>query len=207
MASILKLILLWLIYFSVHSIFASSIVKKRFHKLFPGINRFYRLIYVFFSIAGLAIIFLFQSSLPISRLYAMNTLSTCIGLSLASIGLLIILESFSFYDTAEFLGIKQAKRDPEEQEFITDGILKYIRHPLYSGSMLFLIGYLTLAPNIVNLVSVILMIIYFFVGSYFEEKKLINSFGEKYLQYRSEVPAFIPNLQKLITKYKKAKNR
>jgi protein-S-isoprenylcysteine O-methyltransferase Ste14 len=181
-------------------------VKKKFKRLFSGINRFYRAIYVFFSIIGLAVIFLYQSYLPFSSLYAMNTLSTCIGLSLSSFGLLIILESFLFYDTAEFLGIRQAKGDLEEQEFFKDGILRYVRHPLYSGFILFLIGYLTLVQNIVNLVSVILMIIYFFVGSLFEEKKLIKSFGEKYIQYRSEVPAFIPNLDMLFKRSLKAKN-
>ena len=206
MASILKLILLWITYFSIHSIFASTVVKKRFLLLFPGMNRFYRAIYVFFSIAGLVVIFLFQSSLPFSRLFGMNTLSTGFGIGLASIGLLIVLKSFSFYDTAEFLGIRQAKGDLKEQGFIMFGILRYVRHPLYSGSILFLIGYLILTPNTVNLVSVISMIIYFLVGTYFEEKKLIISFGEKYLQYKSEVPAFIPNLEMLLKGSRKAKN-
>jgi protein-S-isoprenylcysteine O-methyltransferase Ste14 len=118
----------------------------------------------------------------------------------------IILESFSFYDTGEFLGISQARGILEEQGFIKDGILRYVRHPLYSGSMLFLIGYLIFAPNIVNLVSVALMIIYFIVGSYFEEKKLIKSFGKSYAQYRSEVPAFIPRLNILFKGSRKAKN-
>lgn len=207
MASILKLILFWILYFTIHSLFASTMVKKKFSKLFPRYNRFYRAIYVFFSTAGLAVIFLFQSSLPFSLLYEMNTLSTGIGLCLASFGLQIILESFSFYDTAEFLGLRQAKGILTEQGFIKDGILKYLRHPLYSGSMLFLIGYLIFAPNMVNLVSVALMIIYFIIGSYFEEKKLIKSFGKAYSQYRSEVPAFIPRLGMLFKRSRKAKNQ
>lgn len=206
MASILKLTLLWLIYFFIHSFFASTAVKKKFQQLFPDINRFYRTIYIFFSIAGLAVIFLFQSSLALSLLYKMNTLSTGVGLCLATAGVIIVLESFSFYDTAEFLGIRQLKGYPEEQGFIMDGILRYIRHPLYSGSMLFLIGYLIFAPNVVNLVSVILMIIYFIIGSYFEEKKLIRSFGKEYLDYRSKVPAFFPKLNILFKKFRKAKN-
>ncbi len=206
MASILKLILLWILYFFIHSLFATRIVKKKFRKILPRFNRFYRAIYVFFSIAGLAVIFLFQSSLPFSLLYGMNTLSTGIGLFFATVGLQIILESFSFYDTAEFLGFRQAKGNLEEQGFIKEGILKYVRHPLYSGSMLFLIGYLIFAPNMVNLVSVLLMIIYFIIGSYFEEKKLIKSFGKAYSQYRSEVPAFIPRLRMLLKGSREAKN-
>ncbi len=206
MASILKLILLWILYFVIHSVFASNLIKKRFQKLFPGLNRFYRAIYIFFSIAGLAVIFLFQASLPLSQLYGANTLSTFVGLSLASFGLLIVIISFSYYDTAEFLGLRQAMGDLKEQGFIKKGILNYVRHPLYSGSMLFLAGYLILAPNIVNLVSVICMIIYFVVGSYFEEKKLTKTFGKEYINYKSEVPPFIPNIGLLFERTVKAKN-
>lgn len=206
MASILILILLWLLYFVIHSVFASNVVKIRFQELFPSINRFYRAIYVFFSIAGLAVIFLFQSSLPLSHLYGINTLSSSIGLSLASFGILIVIRSFSYYDTAEFLGLRQAKGDFEEQGFTKEGILRYVRHPLYSGSMLFLVGYLIFAPNIVNLISVICMVTYFIIGSYFEEKKLIKTFGKEYLIYKSKVPAFIPNIGLLLKRSIKAKN-
>ena len=207
MASILILILLWLLYFVIHSVFASDVVKIRFQELFPSINRFYRAIYVFFSIAGLAVIFVFQSSLSLFHLYGMNTLSTSFGLSMASFGILIVIKSFSYYDTAEFLGLRQAKGDLEEQEFTKNGILKFVRHPLYSGSILFLTGYLIFAPNIVNLVSVICMIIYFIIGSFFEEKKLIKTFGKEYLNYKSEVPAFIPNISLLLKRSAKAKNQ
>ena len=206
MASILILILIWILYFVIHSVFASNVIKKRFKKLFPGLNRFYRAIYIFFSIAGLAVIFLFQGSLPLSRLYSANTLSTFVGLSLASFGLMIVIISFSYYDTAEFLGLRQAMGDHKEQGFIKEGILNYVRHPLYSGSMLFLVGYLILTPNIVNLVSVICMIIYFVIGSYFEEKKLTKAFGKEYVIYKSEVPPFIPNIGFLFKRPVKAKN-
>lgn len=198
MASILILIILWVLYFVVHSIFASNNAKAGFKKFFPGINRFYRIIYVFFSIIGLVVIFLFQSSLPLSSLYEMNAFSTCIGLSLSSLGILVVIKSFSYYDTAEFLGLRQAKGDMEEQGFLRRGILCYVRHPLYTGSMVFLTGYLIIAPNTVNLVSVFCMIVYFIIGSYFEEKKLIKTFGEAYLIYKSEVPAFIPNINQLL---------
>lgn len=205
MASILILIVLWILYFIIHSVFASNVIKTRFQKLLPGLNRFYRLIYIFFSIAGLAVIFLFQGFLPISKLFSTNALSTFTGLSLASFGLMIVIISFSYYDTTEFFGLRQVRGDLKEQGFIKEGILNYVRHPLYSGSMLFLTGYFILGPNIVNLVSVICMIIYFIVGSYFEEKKLKKAFGKEYLKYKSEVPPFIPYIGILFRRTVKAK--
>lgn len=206
MTSILILILLWILYFTIHSVFASNLIKKRFQNLFPILNLYYRIIYIFFSIAGLAVIFVYQAFLPISKLFGTNTLSTFLGLSLASFGIMIVILSFSYYDTAEFLGLRQARGDLKEQAFVKEGILNYIRHPLYSGSILFLAGYLILAPNVINLVSVICMIIYFVVGSYFEEKKLIKAFGKEYLKYKSEVPPFIPNIGILFKRTVKAKN-
>ena len=116
------------------------------------------------------------------------------------------MESFAHYDTIEFLGIKQMKGNLEEQGFLRQGILAYIRHPLYAGSILLLIGYLIFAPSIINLITVVCMILYFIVGSYFEERKLIKTFGEDYLKYKNEVPAFIPHLRYPGKQGKKAKN-
>jgi len=190
----LKLILFWIAYFVIHSVFASDLVKAFFSRNLPYLHNYYRMIYVFFATIGLLIIFIYQSSLPQIYFYNANTAITFLGLSIAAIGLIIVMESFTHYDTKEFLGIKQMKGNPEEQGFLRQGILVYIRHPLYSGSILLLIGYLIFAPSIINLITAVCMILYFIIGSYFEERKLIKTFGEDYLKYKDEVPPFIPHI-------------
>jgi protein-S-isoprenylcysteine O-methyltransferase Ste14 len=198
----LKLIILWILYFIIHSVFASRLIKDLFNRYFQTLSKYYRIIYVVFAIIGLLMIVMYQSTLPQITFFETNTFITFVGLGLASLGLIIVKESFIHYDTFEFLGLKQMKGDPREQGFIRQGILNYIRHPLYSGSMLLLIGYFIFAPSIINLITVICMILYFVIGSLIEEKRLVHTFGDDYLKYRKEVPPFIPHLAILLIKKK-----
>ena len=206
MQSFLILILLWILYFTIHSIFASKLMKDLFNRFFPALNKYYRIIYVVFATIGLLLIIMYQSTIPQLNLYKPDTLITFLGFGMASVGLIIIKESFLHYDAKEFLGFKQINGDLNEQGLIRQGILEYIRHPLYSGSMLLLIGYLIFAPNIMNLLTVTCMILYFIIGSRLEEKRMIRTFGDDYLRYKQEVPPFIPRLRSLTKYHKKAKN-
>lgn len=205
METFLKIAGIWLCYFCIHSIFASFYVKKIFKGYFPGLMNYYRAIYNFFATAGLIAIYIYQSGLSPTYLYPTDTGITFLGLGLATAGIMIILESFREYDVGEFLGIRQVTGDLKEQGFVRKGLLKYMRHPLYTGSMLLLTGYLVFAPSTLNLITVGFMILYFIIGSYFEEKKLIRSFGNEYLKYKEEVPAFIPRLRSLISKSRRGK--
>jgi protein-S-isoprenylcysteine O-methyltransferase Ste14 len=205
MEAFLILIILWILYFAIHSVFASKFIKDLFNRYFPALFKYYRIIYVVFASFLLLLIFIYQSTLPQMNFYKPNTLITFIGFALATVGLIIIKESFIHYDTKEFLGIKQLKDGPDEEGLIKRGILKYIRHPLYSGSMLLLCGYLIFAPNILNLITVTCMILYFVIGSRFEERRLINTFKDDYIKYMLDVPPFIPSLRSLIKFHKKAK--
>ena len=201
----IKLIILWTVYFSIHSVFASHAVKNFVKRNTPALSRYYRIIYNVFAIVGLLAIIIFQSSLPQEYLYRLDTMLTFLGLSLATLGLIVVKESFSTYDLREFLGIRQMKGDLLEQDFQREGILNYVRHPLYSGSMLLLAGYLIVSPNLINLITVVCMFLYFIIGSYLEEKKLVSAFGNAYLAYRKEVPAFFPDLGIFLRGHKKSK--
>ncbi len=67
------------------------------------------------------------------------------------------------------------------------------RHPLYFGSFLMGLGFSLMCGKIILL----FVFIVFFLISYFplmkdEEKKLIEIFGEEYLNYMNNVPMFFP---------------
>jgi protein-S-isoprenylcysteine O-methyltransferase Ste14 len=36
------------------------------------------------------------------------------------------------------------------------------------------------------------VVVYFYIGSYYEEKKLVRLFGQEYINYRKEVPGIFP---------------
>lgn len=73
-----------------------------------------------------------------------------------------------------------------------DGIHKYVRHPLYLGTLLFIWGLFFIFPMLNNLIAVIIITLYVFGGIMFEEKKLLQQFGSSYVDYISTVPMIFP---------------
>jgi protein-S-isoprenylcysteine O-methyltransferase Ste14 len=70
-----------------------------------------------------------------------------------------------------------------------------MRHPIYFGILIFVWGMFVTDASTRSLTSAIAITIYLFVGIYFEEKKLIEVFGEKYKKYQHDVPMLIPFLK------------
>lgn len=75
-----------------------------------------------------------------------------------------------------------------------DGIHKYVRHPLYSGTLLFVWGLFFIFPFLNNLIAVVVMTGYVIIGIKYEEKKLLVEFGNVYVEYIRNVPALLPAL-------------
>jgi methanethiol S-methyltransferase len=120
---------------------------------------------------------------------------------------MVMAISFRHYDLHEFIGVRQMEGRTDRQPMQEEGILNMVRHPLYSGSILAILGYMIFLPYIANFIMGIILILYFLVGIIFEEKKLVIEFGEEYIRYRQEVPAFIPSLKKLFRKHGNPKKK
>jgi protein-S-isoprenylcysteine O-methyltransferase Ste14 len=91
-----------------------------------------------------------------------------------------------------FLGLEQLKPgDPQaEPVLLANGLYRYVRHPLYTLSIVLL--WLTPTMYWNRLTLYMLMSLYFFVGSLHEERLLIAEFGKDYLDYRRQVPRLFP---------------
>lgn len=186
------LVLGWIIYFVIHSILAIRQMKSYAFSL--GINsQIYRLIYNVIALITLIPIFLISINIQATYALEPNKVLTFSGLILAAYGVILAKRAFKSYDTRSFLGL--GPMNPEE-EFRTDGFLEHVRHPVYSASMLILIGYFLFDPKWNSLISVSMLIIYFVIGSFFEERKLIRQFGERYIEYRKKTPMFVPRIWK-----------
>lgn len=109
-------------------------------------------------------------------------------------GLLIMFISIKKY----FLllsGIRSVYMAMPPSELKIDGIHRFVRHPLYSGTILFVCGLFFIFPILSNLIAVVLLVAYVLIGIGFEEKKLIKEFGENYKKYMQEVPMLIPDFK------------
>ena len=192
MNSYLLLALLWIVYFVTHSWFASNFVKKFLIRNIPILKKYYRLIYVAFALAGIILILFFQLSVETFFLFNSNIITTFLSIGITSFGIMVIIESFRQYDINEFLGLKQMSGNDKIQMFHRTGILNYVRHPTYSGTILIAIGYFMFSLTVLNLVTTFGIVSYILIGLRLEERKLIGFFGEDYIQYQKEVPALIP---------------
>lgn len=78
----------------------------------------------------------------------------------------------------------------------TTGIYSIVRHPLYVGNLLMWLGPAMLTGHLWFIISFCLFYwVYYERIMYAEEQFLRKKFGEKYIKWSENVPAFIPKLK------------
>ena len=88
---------------------------------------------------------------------------------------------------------KIAEQKKNEHILITRGIYKIIRHPSYLGWWLFNIGLQMILKNRLCLIlSVVIPIRFFSKRIRYEEMKLIEFFGDEYIEYKQKTWCGIP---------------
>jgi protein-S-isoprenylcysteine O-methyltransferase Ste14 len=179
----------WAIYFSLHSLMARQNVKQ-WAAINLSLNKYYRLVYSMISTIGLFALLVFNGLYDQTLIISRTKVIMYLSLMLATSGVLIISRSFKVYSLKKFLGLSKK----EESELQIKGILKYVRHPIYCGTILIIIGYWFFNPTIATTVTCITTFLYLPIGILLEEKSLIREFGETYLNYKRKVPALIPKL-------------
>jgi protein-S-isoprenylcysteine O-methyltransferase Ste14 len=83
----------------------------------------------------------------------------------------------------------------ENHELIRSGPYRLVRHPIYTGILLAILGTAIAQGEWRSLVALGLITAAFLRKISVEESFLIQEFGDSYERYRSEVPALIPFLR------------
>lgn len=179
----------WLVYFYLHSLLAATSVKLFIIRVFSIQSaRIYRIGYNFFAFTGLTVLLYYQFIIGSPALYTSGFITNGIAYGMMTISVLIITVSIRNYDWKGFVGITGEK----SASLVMGGLNKYVRHPLYSGTMLFALGVFICHPYLKNLLLLMLMCFYIAIGIIYEERKLVRLYGAEYKIYQKKVKKMIP---------------
>jgi protein-S-isoprenylcysteine O-methyltransferase Ste14 len=130
--------------------------------------------------------------LPSAALYSFPQPWTGIALFLQFLALLTILFGLLQTGMLGFLGIDQLiVSDPSASpQLQVGGLYGWVRHPLYTAGLAFI--WLTPMMTTSTLALFFGLTLYIYIGSVFEERRLIAEFGEAYREYQRSVPRLIP---------------
>jgi methanethiol S-methyltransferase len=196
---VIIILLLFFIFGLIHSFLASNKFKRIIIKYAGNLIAFYRFFYVLFSLLTFYLIYIL----------APNSHTTIYDLPYPYDFIVLVPQFFSiagfiwtlkYFSVREFLGINQIIRwfnknynvnDLDEQLTLRiDGPYKICRHPLYFFSIVFLL--FRPEMDLLYLTFFLCITAYFYIGSLYEEKKLIEKFGDDYKNYKNAVPRIFP---------------
>jgi protein-S-isoprenylcysteine O-methyltransferase Ste14 len=80
-----------------------------------------------------------------------------------------------------------------EPELVTSGPYRFIRHPIYSGLLIAMLG-TALVDNLIGLIVVAVLVAYFYYCGIVEERNLSATFPEAYPEYRDRTKMLVPFL-------------
>lgn len=75
---------------------------------------------------------------------------------------------------------------------ITQGVFRYIRHPMYTSLMLLSIGVMLKQPDVLQLCLVLVSLVFLALTAQTEERENIAFFGEAYEQYAQKTARYLP---------------
>jgi methanethiol S-methyltransferase len=189
--SILIIFLSILLWGLVHSLLASNGFKN-WLTIASGkpMMRGYRLAYNFFALLSFLPVLYLIATLPDKPLYSIPApISYALLLGQAGAVVLLVIGVLQT-DTLYFVGLRQLFAEEQPVKFVTGGLYRLVRHPLYTAGLLFL--WLSPQVTVNSFVLILSATIYIFIGAYFEERKLVREFGAAYLEYQSRTPMLIP---------------
>lgn len=192
--SYLMLVIFWVLFYLSHSLLASLNIKRKFQAWMGGSYKWYRLLYTLFSGLLFFGIFLYSAAIEPKFLLRPTELTAYLGYMFAAFGTIILMKSFKHLSLKKFAGLRPHDDLVSVDPIVVEGVYKWVRHPIYSGLLLVFMGYFFFQPQLTSLVHFLMLLAYLPFGIRWEEKKLMEVYGEKYKAYKEDVPALFPRV-------------
>lgn len=190
------ILLSFLVYGLIHSWLASLRLKAQARRIFgPSTDRWFRLAYNLIAVLILLPILLLPILLIDKVLYRIPFPWILLTGGVQVLAALAILVGLRQTGISSFLGLRQllSPYHGKPPVFVTAGLYRWVRHPLYTAGLLIIWLFPIMTSNLLALN--IGMTAYIFLGATLEERKLEGEFGEAYTQYKARTPMLIPLLR------------
>ena len=184
-------------YAALHSCLASSQVKRWMRaQLGPRTDCWYRIFFNAVGVLTLLPLGVLMLLLPDQTLYTIPGQWRYVASAAQLLTFLSMAYGLWITDVWHFLGVRQLFQDipqgcsQRQPPLAVFGLYRWVRHPLYLLSILLI----WLTPTMtINLASLYLILtLYLYVGTFFEETRLVEEFGDAYAQYQLQVPRLFP---------------
>ena len=191
MTSHAVLVVAWLVYCVLHSVLASHLMKSWTARHFPRLNVYYRLIFNVAAVAFLLPPLWLSYHVVAFPLWHWSGISRWLADGLALAAVAGFFWSLRFYDSQDFLGLNSLRvSSPTRSPMLRISPLhRYVRHPWYALALVII---WTRSMDSATLITALMVTGYFVIGSHFEEKKLVEEYGEAYRRFQRQVPRLIP---------------
>jgi protein-S-isoprenylcysteine O-methyltransferase Ste14 len=175
-----------------HSVMARRGFKRLWTRLVP--HRVERSTYVLFASAALALLLWQWRGIPQPVIWQVDSALAADALrAVFWLGWAVLFLATFLIDHFELFGLAQAFSShaaPQEPQFRTPLLYRYVRHPIYLGFLLAF--WATPVMTAGHLLFALGATGYILVGIAFEERDLIAQFGDEYRRYRAQVGMLIP---------------
>lgn len=187
-----------LLYGVIHSVLAAHRTKD-WVKTWLGekhYNRFYRLFFSLQAAILFVLVLLLVELLPDQILYRIPSPWVFLTTMIQILAVLALAHSVMLTGALRFTGILQAM-DAEQSKrpisMVSHGLYRWVRHPLYFCTFLFIWLVPVMSWNVLALN--IGISIYTLMGALLEERKLVQEFGQPYEEYRRKTPFIFPGFK------------
>jgi methanethiol S-methyltransferase len=195
---LLRVTAAWAAFAVFHSLTVSNRYERRARRFLggPAYAAYHRLIFTAYSSLAFLLLVLYLRTLPDEPLYSLTGIIRIFFHGVQILGAALLF--WTPWDLLEFVGIRQWIRHRRRKSaggerlgpLFTGKAYGLVRHPLYLGISVILAFRPEQTRN--SAVSVAMIILYFYMGSFFEERRMLEAYGEEYRAYQERVPRFLP---------------
>lgn len=177
--------LLWIVLAAVWVV--SALRTKRIVQRQSSVSQ---LLFTAILVVGVCLIFVKETGIPwLDRpLFSPTVPIAVVGLAAVFMGVVFSIWARLILggNWSNFVTVK------ENHTLIRRGPYRIVRHPIYSGVLLGMLGSALQRGGIRCFIGVLLCVLSFWLKSRLEERFMVQNFGDEYLEYRHQAKALVP---------------